>query len=383
MIGVITALPVESVAVRHVLGEVRSVRPPADDPHQYVQAELPCGPVVTTVLTTTGNSAAAHACAHLLRSFPRIDTVIMCGIALGVPRRDDPERDVRLGDVVVGSAGVVHYSHVRVTDEGVSTRGSTLVAAPRLLRGVNELRAASLRDDHPWRDLTSPPPSPRYERPPAERDAQVFHGRIGSGDELLRSARRRDELARREDLLAIEMEAAGVAVGAALDGRGCLTVRGVSDYGDAAKSDLWQPAASLAAAAYVRALLDVLPPSAGAATDATDVAGSSPNLAGSSAGSVGTEHRPLSLLDLVAAMERVSSLQTPQDRDDVLRLLGPPVESLVRRDARTRPALLSLASVCGGYPSGLADLVNVLERLEGADSSPVRALADAIERYRS
>ncbi|MFD1938219.1 MULTISPECIES: effector-associated domain 2-containing protein [Nonomuraea] len=362
MIGVITALPVESVAVRHVLGDMREVRAPGGDPNQYVVAELPCGPVVTTVLTTTGNSAAAHACAHLVRSFPRIETVIMCGIALGVPRSDDPERDVRLGDVVVGTAGVVHYSHVRVTDEGVSTRGATLVAAPRLLRGVNELRAAALRGERPWRDRGSPPPSPLYERPPAERDVQVFHGRIGSGDELLRSARRRDELARREDLLAIEMEAAGVAVGSALDGRGCLVVRGVSDYGDAAKSDLWQPAASLAAAAYVRALLDVLPPSSG---------------------TEGTEHRPLSLLELVTTMERVPSLRTPQDRDDVLRLLGPPVEGLVKRDTRTRAALLSLASVCGGYPTGLTDLLNVLELLEGADSSPVRALADAIERYRS
>ncbi|MEV4160839.1 phosphorylase family protein [Nonomuraea dietziae] len=361
MIGVITALPVESVALLHVLGEVRKVRAPAGDPNQYVRAELPCGPVVTTVLTTTGNSAAAHACAHLVRSFPGIETVIMCGIALGVPRPGDPERDVRLGDVVVGSAGVVHYSHVRVTDEGVRTRGATLVAAPRLLRGVNELRAASLRGQHPWRERASPPPSPLYARPPSERDWQVFHGRIGSGDELLRSARRRDELARREDLLAIEMEAAGVAVGAALDGRECLAVRGVSDYGDAAKSDLWHPAASLAAAAYVRALLDVLPPS------------SAPE---------STEHRPLSLLDLVTAMERVSSLQTPQDRDEVLRLLGPPVEGLVKRDTRTRHALLSLASVCGTYPTGLADLLEVLERLEGPDSSPLRALAEAIEHYR-
>ncbi|MFC7714472.1 effector-associated domain 2-containing protein [Nonomuraea recticatena] len=69
-------------------------------------------------------------------------------------------------------------------------------------------------------------------------------------------------------------------------------------------------------------------------------------------------------------MERVSSLQTPQDRDEVLRLLGPPVEGLVKRDTRTRHALLSLASVCGTYPTGLADLLEVLERLEGPDSSP-------------
>lgn len=356
MIGIVTALPEEFVAVTRMLGDPAPFSADGDR-NVYVRAELACGPVVATSLAVMGNSSAAHACAHLVRSFAEVRAVVMCGIALGVPRPHDPERDVRLGDIVVGSSGIVHVSHRRVTDAGSTRRGDPLPASPLLLRAVNELRAAALRGSEPWRPLLDDLPSPLYRRPPSDRECRVFHGRIGSGDELLRNAARRDELAVADDLLAIEMEGAGAALGAALDGRECLVVRGVSDYGDAAKSDEWRYAAALAAATYVRALLEALP---------------------------GTERSgaALTLPDLAALMEGVSSLSTPFDRDMVLQLLGSPISGRVSRDPRTRMALLSLATVCAEYRDGLERLVAVLESLEGQDSKPVRALAAAVARYR-
>ncbi|MEU7001350.1 hypothetical protein [Nonomuraea sp. NPDC046570] len=356
----ITALPVETVAVRHVLGGMAPV-PARHDPNRYATVTLACGTVVSTLLVATGNAAAADACAHLVHSFPSVRTVVMCGIALGVPRPGDPEHDLRLGDVAVGSAGVVHYSHRRVTDGGSDLRGDTLVASPTLMRGVNEIRAAQHLGRRPWQRWLDAPPFASYRRPGPHTDplparpgsAEVFYGRIGSGDELLRSASRRDEIARTGDLLAIEMEGAGVAVSAALGGRECLVIRGISDYGDAEKSDLWQPYASLAAAAYLRAVLEAL---------GEGRAGSRPS-------------RPM---DLVGLMERVPSLQTPADRDVVLNLLGPPISVRVARDARTRVALLHLVKICEEYPSGFRDLVAVLVDLEGADSTPVSELAAAL-----
>ncbi|MDA0636117.1 hypothetical protein OUY22_22070 [Nonomuraea sp. MCN248] len=348
MIGVITALPVEAAALQHALGPVEPVRADGDGNH-YLMARLACGDVVITSLAATSNVVAADACAHLVRSFPRIRAVIMCGIALGVP-----QHGVRLGDVVVGTGGVVHYSHRRVTDDGGTLRGHTLVPSPLLLRAVNDLRVAELKGERPWeRWLT---PLPGFESPGGE--VRVFHGAIGSGDELLRSAARRDELAREHGVLAMEMEGAGTASSAWLGGRECLVVRGVSDHGDAAKNDDWHRPAATAAAAYTRALLEALPPAA-------------------------RERRPLSLLDLVEVMERVGALRTPAGRDDVLLLLGPDISGRVRQSDSARSALLSLARVCAEYDDGLGRLQEVVERLDGRDSAPVRELAAAIAGYRA
>ncbi|MFI6322725.1 hypothetical protein ACIBG8_34655 [Nonomuraea sp. NPDC050556] len=348
MIGVITALPVESAALAHVLGSA-PVQPVPHDRNLYAVVDLNALRVVTTSLATTGNPAAADACANLVRSFPSVRAVIMCGIALGAPGRG-----VLLGDVVVGSGGVFHYSHRRVTDEGSSSRGLPQPASPGLLRHVNEVRAAEFRREAPWlRLLTDPPPA--FARPPSDHDCRVHYGRIGSGDELLRSAARRDQLAAADDLLAIEMEAAGVAVSAALSGRECLVVRGISDYGDADKNDAWQPAAALSAAAYVWGLLEQV--SRSGPTSVPDA------------------------LTLVGLMEQVPSLQTPEDRHSVLRLVDPRAAAMAPQDRRTRPALLGLVSLLQQYPSGLDDLVRVLQRLEGEDSAPVCALEAALRNY--
>ncbi|MFI7615326.1 hypothetical protein ACIBP6_29265 [Nonomuraea terrae] len=352
MIGVITALPVESVAVQHALGPLRRVSPPGD-PHEYAVGDLGGG-VVTTCLTVTSNIPAAVAAAHLTRSFREVRALVMCGIALGVPRPDDAERDVRLGDVVVATEGVVHYSHRRVTEDGSTLRGNTLPASPLLLRAVIGMRSASLRGEPHWADAVSLP-SALYQRPEPEDRPRVFYGKIGSGDELLRRASRRDEIAGESGLLAIEMEGAGTAQSAALSETGCLVIRGVSDYGDAAKSDLWQPAAALAAAAYLRALLERLEPARRAPAS-------------------------LTVLDIAKAMEQVPSLQTPSDRDDVLQFLGPAIAARVKRDARTGPAVLSIADVCRRYPGGLERLLEVLRRMEG-DSGPVRDLVGLVKRF--
>ncbi|MFC6085035.1 phosphorylase family protein [Sphaerisporangium aureirubrum] len=350
-IGVLTALTVENTAVSHVLGSSR-LAPAARDPNHYAAAALPCGTVVTTTLVRTGNAPAADACAHMVRSFPSIRAIVMCGIALGVPSPGDPERDVRLGDIVVATEGIIHYSHKRVTDQGTTLRGDPLPASPWLLRAVGEIRTAQLLGEHPWRSYLETPPSETFHRPtghPAE--TRVHYGRIGSGDELLRSATRRDEITAASHLLAIEMEGAGASLSAALGGRECLVIRGISDHGDATKSDQWHPYASLAAAAYLRTLLDSFPP---------------------------TRSAPPPPMDLVHLMERIPSLQTPNDRDLVLQLLGPPISIRTRRDPRTRIALHYLAIICADSPTGFTDLLTTLWELEGATSRAVNDLATAL-----
>ena len=72
-------------------------------------------------------------------------------------------------------------------------------------------------------------------RPLSER-TKVWYGPIGSGDKLMKNAKKRDELRDKFNLIGLEMEAAGtmstIPVG---------VVRGVCDYGDAQKNKEWQP----------------------------------------------------------------------------------------------------------------------------------------------
>jgi hypothetical protein len=79
---------------------------------------------------------------------------------------------------------------------------------------------------------------------------------IGSGDVLLRDERRRDELAERHGILAVEMEGSGVAASARLRGVQWFMVRGISDYCEnTGKDDVWHRYAAMMAATYVRTLL--------------------------------------------------------------------------------------------------------------------------------
>jgi hypothetical protein len=53
----------------------------------------------------------------------------------------------------------------------------------------------------------------------------------------------------------VEMEAAGLQ-----DEFQCLVIRGICDYADSHKNDIWQPYAAATAAAYAKELLSIIPP---------------------------------------------------------------------------------------------------------------------------
>jgi hypothetical protein len=93
------------------------------------------------------------------------------------------------------------------------------------------------------------------QRPPrAEEDKGklVFHrGRIATGNAVIQDGERRDEIrARCDGALCVEMEAAGVVVN-----RPCLVIRGICDYADSHKNDIWRSYAAGNAAAFTRELL--------------------------------------------------------------------------------------------------------------------------------
>lgn len=86
-------------------------------------------------------------------------------------------------------------------------------------------------------------------------DPIVHYGLIASGNAVIRSAKRRDELREAWGVLCFEMEAAGL-----MDDFPCIVIRGICDYSDDHKNKAWQPYSAVVAAAYAKDLLRVTPP---------------------------------------------------------------------------------------------------------------------------
>ncbi|KAL7932037.1 hypothetical protein V8C35DRAFT_308322 [Trichoderma chlorosporum] len=95
------------------------------------------------------------------------------------------------------------------------------------------------------------------ESPKSAQIPSIFLGRFGSGDTAFRSGTHRDSVAKKHNIIAFEMEGAGV-----WDELPCIIVKGVSGYGDGHKAKHWrewQHFAAAAAASVARALVERYP----------------------------------------------------------------------------------------------------------------------------
>lgn len=297
-IGIITALPVEYAALDTFLDAVYD-QPTKQDPHNYRSGLLPSKDparphhVIAALQTRDGTRSAAATCTDMVRSFPSLRVFIMCGIAGGIPSLSDPRRDVCLGDVVVATDGIVDFGHVRRVDGVDSLRRPASGISAALLRADRELQVMALRGEEPWQTILEGAVArhARFRRPPAEADPfygdrlaaqgsenrfdpmpsqssaqrpRLWRGALGSSDILLRDVAFRDRLAVEHNVIAVEMEGAGIAAAAESHDRHWFEVRGISDYCDnRTKNDAWHDYSALAAGAYVRSLLAVCPPFGG------------------------------------------------------------------------------------------------------------------------
>ncbi|KAK0663299.1 hypothetical protein DIS24_g1197 [Lasiodiplodia hormozganensis] len=306
-VGWICAVETEVVAALELLDE-EYLAPPSDGAndntvyafgrigqHDIVVASLPKGKYGTT--------SAATVARDMLRSFPTIKFGLMVGIAGGAP---SAKHDVRLGDVVVSapdkqSGGVVRYDFGKLIQTKKFQRTGSLNAPPLfLLSAVQMLSTEHRRKGHRIaqtaeqlvqnnenleEEFERPAPEtdrlylstyihqddgrsckeacdqgdsklvPRPERTRKTKDKTAIHyGLIASADRLMKDAVVRDELSQQEDILCFEMEAAGL-----MDHFPCLVIRGICDYSDTHKNDIWQGYAAVAAAAYAKELLLAIP----------------------------------------------------------------------------------------------------------------------------
>jgi nucleoside phosphorylase len=297
-IGIVCALSIEKAAVDAVLDEEhRSPEKAAGDDNSYTFGKIGEHNVVAACLPAgvTGKVSAAAVAKDMMRSFP-IKAGFMVGVGGGVWSE---QNDVRLGDVVVSEphrvhGGVVQWDFGKMQKEGVFERTGTLNKPPRpLLSAVQNLKSIHERKDsevaeHLTQMLHNNPKMKKtfghpgryhdrlfrssYQHPSGydctrcdrskllqhrlEREddtPQIHYGNIASGDEVMKDGPTRDRIAREEEILCFEMEAAGL-----MDAFPCVVIRGVCDYADSHKNKQWQRYAAATAACYCKELLSIV-----------------------------------------------------------------------------------------------------------------------------
>ncbi|KAI1120729.1 zinc finger protein [Nemania abortiva] len=84
----------------------------------------------------------------------------------------------------------------------------------------------------------------------SEHIPNIHIGPIGCGDTVMKSATHRDRIAGRDDIIAFEMEGAGIC-----EQFPSIIIKGVCDYADSHKNKEWQPYAAAISAIGMKALL--------------------------------------------------------------------------------------------------------------------------------
>ncbi|EQB43301.1 hypothetical protein CGLO_18049 [Colletotrichum gloeosporioides Cg-14] len=300
-VGWICALPVESAAAQSFLDERHEVPSEISDSNSYVVGRIGKHNVVIAVMPQNeyGTTTAATTAKDMVRSFPQVRLGLMVGVGGGAPSQ---EHDIRLGDVVVssrgqGTGGVIQFDygktiqgqdfketgHLNRPPTSLLTAAAALdaqydIEGPQLNSKVNralekQRKAFKKKYSRPsddtdrlYRSEFTHPEGVSGEcaavcgvrsedlvhRPPRSHDddiPSVHYGLIASSNQVMKDASQRDKLTRR-GVLCFEMEAAGL-----MNHFPCLVVRGICDYADTHKNSIWQPYASMVAAAYAKDLI--------------------------------------------------------------------------------------------------------------------------------
>jgi nucleoside phosphorylase len=278
--ALITALPLELAAMRALLINPRRLtvdRKGAMRECYVGQVPARDGGYHRLVLALSGlgnNSAAARAMAVVL-DFPSVQCLFMVGIAGGCPNPSVPGDHVRLGDIVVsGEHGILQYDFVKQTASDTKRRFLPRPPSASVLEAVQFLRSEELSATPRLKRLINQASKKlQVRRPAAKLDVlesgehpkdylrvggqpRIFVAPIGSANILLKDAKTRDMLRDKYGVRAIEMEGSGIADASWELEIGYIVIRGICDYCDMNKSDIWQPCAAIVASAYARLLLE-------------------------------------------------------------------------------------------------------------------------------
>ncbi|KAF4633956.1 hypothetical protein G7Y89_g4154 [Cudoniella acicularis] len=262
-----------------------------NDKNDYVLGSIGKHNVVMVCLAEYGVVRAAATVSTLLSSFVNIRLGVMVGIGGGIPSED---HDIRLGDIVVSMptgehGGVIQYDIGKIEKDGFYRVHSlnkpdmqlrnvvnTLKTKHDLEQQISNLKTEAFKPFPRWeKEFKQPGTSDRlfnaqYQHVGNNRTCdgcdeanlevredradstipEIHYGNIASGNSVIKNAEDRDRLAKRDNVICFDMEAAGL-----MDDLPCLVIRGICDYADSHKNKQWQPYAAAAAAAYAKVLL--------------------------------------------------------------------------------------------------------------------------------
>ncbi|GKZ22050.1 hypothetical protein AbraIFM66951_004912 [Aspergillus brasiliensis] len=270
-----------SIGVRYILGKLSG--------HNVVLATLP--------FTSRGKVSMAIAAGQMKHEFPNMAHLLLVGLGGGIP---SASADIRLGDVVVSvptgtHPGVVQYDSGKVHTTHFERTGCLLPPPEEWLLAISKMQvdnpvvsgnlAQSITDlqercgrgefrrpspntdrlflstyDHPTGQATCTSCSRsqvvnRRQRRDATKPV-VHYGLILTTDTVIRNANARDRAAKAVGgAICFDMEAAAM-----MSHYSCLVIRGICDYADSHKNDVWHPYAAAAAAAMAKEILRHIEP---------------------------------------------------------------------------------------------------------------------------
>ncbi|KAF5598248.1 kinesin light chain [Fusarium pseudocircinatum] len=306
-IAIICALTLEADAIEALFDHHwEDDGPPFDkepgDPNAYSTGVIGRFNVVLAYMPGMGKVNAATVAANCGKSFPCIKLALVVGICGVVPF--SPTKDeIILGDVII-SNGVIQYDFGRLFPERL-VRKDTLLDAPgrpnleirAVLAKLNGLRHRRqlIAKIESFLNVLREDPELHAEYPGSTEDKlfeatyrhaddkrtceqagcggelvkrtrlsaadgfpkpAVHFGLMASGDAVMKSGEDRDRIASIEDVIAFEMEGAGV-----WDSFPCIIIKSGCDYADSHKSKVWQRYAAATAAACAKAFLGFWTPS--------------------------------------------------------------------------------------------------------------------------
>ncbi|PWY73031.1 purine and uridine phosphorylase [Aspergillus heteromorphus CBS 117.55] len=306
-VGWICALPVELAAAKAMMDELHGDpqrSPGKADANVYVLGSMNNIKIVLACLPIDepGPSSAAVVAKDMFYTFPEIQIGLLVGVGAGIPHfSSDNIRDIRLGDVVIGfnedDSGVVAYDLGKKLADGsfknyaLNGPPGPLRSAVAALRAQHQVRGNKIphyieemlgkrpymrrkgysypfqvpdrlfRPDYVHvggRDCTRCDPKAEINREDLSRsetgtDPVIHYGTIATGGTLVKNGIFREEIGKRYGAICLEMEAEGL-----MNIYPCIVIRGISDYADSHKNNLWRAYAAAAAAACTKELLEHL-----------------------------------------------------------------------------------------------------------------------------
>lgn len=291
-VGWVCTTHVELAAASEMLDEEHESLPQnPNDPNVYTFGRCGSHCVVIACLPAgqRGTSSAATVASQMKSTFMSLRFGLLVGIGGGVPATD-----IRLGDVVVSQpdsqfGGVIQYDTGERRADGRFLRTGLLNTPPTvLLAALQKLKSNHQRGINKcaeYLNIICGKKGLGFARPEGKdllfqagykhtgghhckdcgidglvarelREQMVVHyGTIASGNLDVRDGETRQQLS--DDLggvLCLETEAAGL-----MNSFPCLVIRGICDYADSHKNEMWHKYAAATAAAYAKDLLTVIP----------------------------------------------------------------------------------------------------------------------------